>query len=180
MWIVIALFALIIVLLIITYNSFISLRNKCDEAFSTMDIYLKKRYDLVPNLVETVKGYAAHERETLERVIQARNMAISSRNFEERQQSENMLSGYLKSLFALSENYPQLKADSGFINLQMQLHRLEDDISQARKYYNAVIKSYNIKVEVFPSNIIAVIMGLRKYPYFMVDEHERSNVRVSF
>ncbi len=180
-WLIVLVIAiLIVVLLIITYNSFIVIRNQSDEAFSTMDIYLKKRYDLVPNLVETVKGYAVHERETLERVIQARNMAISAENFTDRQQNENMLSGCLKSLFAVSENYPQLKADGGFLNLQMQLQQLENDIMQARKYYNAVVKVMNTKVEMFPTNIAASIMGFSQYPYFMADGMERKNVQVKF
>ena len=173
-------FTALAVLTIITYNSFIVLKNKIDEAFSTMDIYLKKRYDLVPNLVETVKGYAAHERETLERVVQARNMAISSRDLSERQQNEDILSGTLKSLLALSENYPQLKADGGFTQLQMQLRQLEDDIAQSRKYYNAIVKAYNTRVEMFPSNVVALAMGFGKYQYFMADEYERQNVQVRF
>lgn len=165
---------------IISYNGFISLKNKCEEAFSTMDVYLKKRFDLIPNLVETVKGYAAHEQGTLEKVVQARSRAMGASSLEERQASENLLSGTLKSLFALSESYPELKADGSFINLQNQLQKVEEDISQARKYYNAVIKTFNIKVESFPSNLMALMFGFRKYPYFMADEGERQNVRVGF
>ena len=179
-FIIIAIIVLLLVIFIASYNSFIVLRNKSDEAFSTMDIYLKKRYDLVPNLVETVKGYATHERDTLESVIRARNMAISAQNFNDRQANENMLSSCLKSLFAVSENYPQLKADAGFMNLQMQLSQLENDISQSRKYYNAVVKTFNTKLELFPSNIIALILGFKKYPYFSIDGQERQNVQVRF
>jgi LemA protein len=171
---------ILVIIVIAIYNSLIGLRNKTDEAFATMDVYLKKRYDLIPNLVETVKGYAAHERETLEKVIQARNMAISSQNLDERQQNENMLSGTLRSLFALSESYPQLKADGGFMQLQSQLQQLENEISQSRKYYNAVVKTLNTRVEMFPSNIVARAMGLVKYPYFMADELERQNIQVKF
>lgn len=181
MWIILVLAAvLLLVIFIATYNSFIVLRNKNDEAFSTMDIYLKKRYDLIPNLVEAVKGYATHERETLERVISARNMALASKNMPERQQNENMLSNTLKSLFAVTENYPQLKADGGFMNLQNQLQQIEADISQSRKYYNAIVKVYNTKTELFPSNLFALILGFKKYPYFMIDEVERQNVQVKF
>lgn len=171
---------LILTVFIVTYNKFIVLRNKSDEAFSTMDIYLKKRYDVIPNLVETVKGYATHERETLEKVIQARNMAIGAKTFEERQQNENAISGCLKSLFAVTENYPQLKADAGFMNLQNQLISLENDISQSRKYYNGVVKQYNTKRELFPANLLAAILGFKRYPYFMVNEWERQNVNVKF
>ncbi len=162
------------------YNQFVTLRNKSDEAFSTMDVYLKKRYDLIPNLVETVKGYATHEQETLERVTQARNMAIQANNFQERQQQENMLSGTLKSLFALSENYPDLKANTNFLDLQNQLQKLEEDIAQSRKYYNGVVKVFNTKIQVFPANLAAMMLGFHTYPYFMADRQERENVQVQF
>ncbi|MFW5649142.1 MAG: LemA family protein [Candidatus Alkaliphilus sp. MAG34] len=178
--IVIAFIVLLLITLAISYNGFVKLRNQSDEAFSTMDIFLKKRYDMIPNLVEIVKQYAIHERETLERVIQARSMAMGAQTFEERTQNENVLSGALKSLFAVSESYPQLKADGNFLNLQNQLIALEDDISQSRKYYNGVIKVMNNKVEMFPSNLYAAILGFRRYPYFMVDDYERQNVQVRF
>ena len=178
--IVIAFIVLLLITLAISYNGFVKLRNQSDEAFSTMDIFLKKRYDMIPNLVEIVKQYAIHERETLERVIQARSMAMGAQTFEERTQNENVLSGALKSLFAVSESYPQLKADGNFLNLQNQLVALEDDISQSRKYYNGVIKVMNNKVEMFPSNLYAAILGFRRYPYFMVDDYERQNVQVRF
>ncbi len=178
--IVIAFIVLLLITLAISYNGFVRLRNQSDEAFSTMDIFLKKRYDMIPNLVEIVKQYAIHERETLERVIQARSMAMGAQTFEERTQNENVLSGALKSLFAVSESYPQLKADGNFLNLQNQLIALEDDISQSRKYYNGVIKVMNNKVEMFPSNLYAAILGFRRYPYFMVDDYERQNVQVRF
>ena len=171
---------LFLILFATFYNSFVKLRNQSDEAFSTMDIYLKKRYDMVPNLVEVVKQYAQHERETLEKVIQARSMAMGAHSFEERTQNENYLSGALKSLFAVSESYPQLKADEGFRNLQNQLVVLEDEISQSRKYYNGVVKVMNNKIEIFPSNLFAAILGFKRYPFFMVDEYERQNVQVRF
>ncbi len=164
----------------LTYNALVRLRNQSDEAFSTMDIYLKKRYDMIPNLVEIVKQYAGHERETLERVIQARSMAMGAQTFEQRTQNESLLSGALKSLFAVSESYPQLKADGSFMNLQNQLVALENDISQSRKYYNGVVKVMNNKVEMFPSNLYAALLGFTRYPYFMVDEYERQNVQVRF
>lgn len=171
---------LLAIALAVNYNGFVRIRNQADEAFSTMDVYLKKRFDLIPNLVETVKGYAAHESTTLENVIRARNMAIYSRDLNERQHSENMLSGTLKSLFAVSENYPELKADRGFQNLQMQLQQIEGDIAQSRKYYNAVVKAYNTKVEIFPLSLIAALLGFSKYPFFMADNYERQSINVHF
>lgn len=178
--IVIAAVAVLFILFAVSYNGFVKLRNQSDEAFSTMDVYLKKRYDLIPNLVETVKQYAAHERETLEKIIQARSMAMGAHSFEERTQSENMISSTLRSLFAVSESYPQLRANENFISLQNQLASLEDEISQSRKYYNGVVKVMNNKVEMFPSNLLAVIMGFKRYPYFMADASERQNVQVHF
>ncbi len=166
---------------IFTYNGLIRLKNKCEEAFSTMDVYLKKRYDLIPNLVETVKGYAAHESKTLEGVIAARNMAMNASSDEERIQGENMLQGTLRSLFAVTEAYPQLKADTGFADLRSQLAHLEDEIASSRKYYNAVVRQYNSKTETFPSNLIASVFHFKRRSMFEVsDPSERENVRVQF
>ena len=182
--ILLVLFALIIIValyLMSTYNILVRLRNDVEEGFSTMDVYLKKRYDLIPNLVETVKGYAKHEKETLENVIKARNMAINATGVEDRAEKENMLSGTLKSLFALTENYPDLKANTNFIDLQNQLKQIENDIANARKFYNGVVKSYNNKIEVFPSNIVANWFKFTKRAMFVVDdEQERKNVKVQF
>lgn len=171
---------LLIVFFISTYNGFIRIKNKVEEAFATMDAYLKKRWDLIPNLVETVKGYAKHEKETLEAVINARNMAMGSNGMAELQANENALAAGLKSLFALSEAYPDLKANTNFINLQNQLQAVENDILQSRKYYNAVVKSFNTKRELFPASIIAGMMNLEKKEYFEIDDSERGNVKVSF
>lgn len=162
------------------YNGFIKLRNMKDEAFATMDVYLKKRYDLIPNLVETVKGYASHEKDTLEKVIAARNMAAGASSIEDKMAGENALAGTLKTLFAVTENYPDLKSNQNFMDLQKQLQSLEGEIAQSRKYYNGVVKQYNTKVEIFPSNIIAGIFGFMKAPYFEIEEGERDNVKVSF
>lgn len=163
------------------YNGFIRLKNNCEEAFATMDVYLKKRYDLVPNLVETVKGYAAHEKETLQRVIDARNMAQAAGTMEEKIAGENALQGTLSHLFAVAEAYPDLKANTNFMDLQNQLKVIEDEIAQSRKYYNAVIKQFNTKCEVFPSSIIAGMFHFEKKPMFEVDDaKERQNVKVSF
>ncbi len=180
MFIAIGILVVVLVVGVGYYNTFVRLRTQTDEAFSTMDVYLKKRYDLIPNLVEVVKQYASHEKETLEKVISARTMAMGAQSLDEKAQNENMLSGTLKSLFAVSENYPDLKADTSFLNLQNQLTGLENEISQARKYYNGAVRALNTKVEMFPSNIIAGMTGFKKYPFFTVDESERENVKVQF
>ena len=179
--VLIAILAIAAIWFIIGYNSFIKLKNMIEEAFSTMDVYLKKRYDLIPNLVETVKGYAAHEAGTLEKVVQARNIAQSSKTIEEKVASENMLAGTLKSLFAVAEAYPDLKANTNFMDLQAQLKRIEDEIANSRKYYNAVVKDFNTKTESFPSNIIAGIFKFARKPMFEVEaQEERQNVKVQF
>ena len=180
--IVIAVVAAILLLWVIgAYNGFVRLRNMVEEAFSTMDVYLKKRYDLIPNLVETVKGYAAHEAGTLEKVVQARNFAAGASTMEDKIKGENMLQGTLKSLFAIAEAYPDLKANTNFMDLQAQLQRIEDEIANSRKYYNGVVKEFNTKTEVFPSNIIAGIFNFKRKPLFEVtDETERQAVKVQF
>lgn len=175
-----ALAALVLLFFVAAYNGFVKLRNQCEEAFATMDAYLKKRWDLIPNLVETVKGYASHEKETLERVIQARNRAMGSGSMGELQKNENALAAGLKSLFALSEAYPDLKANEGFVNLQNQLQSLETDILQSRKYYNAVIKTFNTRRELFPHSLVASLMKLEKKEYFEIEDSQRGSVSVSF
>ena len=163
------------------YNSLVSLRNQVEEAFSTMDVYLTKRYDLIPNLVETVKGYAKHEKETLEAVISARNKAVNATTMEGKIEAENAMSGVIGRLFALAESYPDLKANTNFLDLQNQLKSIEDDIANARKYFNGVTRQYNTKIEVFPMNLLAGIYGFTKKPLFVVaDEQQRQNVKVSF
>jgi LemA protein len=172
---------MLVIWFIATYNRFVSLKNGIDEAFSTMDVYLKKRYDLIPNLVSTVKGYAKHEKETLEKVITARNMAMSSKNVEEKVANENALTGTLKTLFALSESYPELKADKNFIDLQNSLKSIENEIASSRKYYNGVVKMYNTKREKFPSNIISNLFKFEKRSLFEIEnKSERENVKVEF
>lgn len=179
--ILVGIVALVGIWLIVTYNGFIRLRNMTEEAFSTMDVYLKKRYDLIPNLVETVKGYAAHEAGTLEKVVQARNVAVSAKTVEDKIQGEAALQSTLKTLFALAEAYPDLKANTNFLDLQSQLRRLEDEIANARKYFNAVVKEFNTKTETFPSNLIAGIFGFKRKSLFVVDDsQERENVKVTF
>ena len=173
---IIVLLAIILVIWIwASYNAFVKLKNNVDESYSTMDVYMKKRYDLIPNLVETVKGYAKHEEKTLEGVMQARYSCMSANNIEEKAKYENMLSGTLKSLFAVSENYPNLKADQNFIDLQNSLKSLEEEIATSRKYYNGCVKTYNIKRESFPSNMIAKWFKFGKRDLFEITEVEERN-----
>ncbi len=162
------------------YNSLVKLRNNVEEGFSTMDVYMKKRYDLIPNLVETVKGYAKHEKQTLTEVISARNLAMTATDPNQKAKAEGALNECLKSLFALTENYPELKANANFLDLQNQLKSVEMDIANARKYYNAVVKEYNNKIQVFPSNIIAKHFNFTRRDMFEIDEEERKNVKVEF
>lgn len=171
----------VVVWLIVSYNGFVKMRNKTEEAFSTMDVSLKKRYDLIPNYVETVKGYAKHESETLQGVVEARNMAMTASTPEERIQKENILTGSLRSLFAVAENYPNLKANANFAELQRELSDIEDEIAGARRYYNGVVNKFNTKTEVFPSNLVAAMFGFKRKPLYEVnDAAERENVKVSF
>ncbi|OJU13033.1 MAG: hypothetical protein BGN88_08595 [Clostridiales bacterium 43-6] len=165
---------------IASYNNLIKLRNNTQEAYSTMDVYLKKRYDLIPNIVETVKGYAKHESETLESVIKARNAAMSASTAEDKISADNVLTGTLKSLFALSEAYPDLKANINFLDLQKELKKVEEDIANSRKYYNAVVNIYNIKTEVIPSSIVASICHFERKPMYLIDEGQRENIKISF
>lgn len=181
LWIILAVAVVIVIWLISSYNGFIKLRNKTEEAFSAMDVSLKKRYDLIPNYVETVKGYAKHESVTLENVISARNAAMNASTAEERIANDNILSGTLKSLFALSEAYPDLKANQNFLQLQDQLSRIEEEIAGSRRYYNGVVNRFNTKTEMFPGNLIAGIFGFQRKPLYEVNETEqRENVKVSF
>lgn len=167
-----------------TRNAFVRLKNKVEEAWATIDVYLKKRYDLIPNLVETVKGYAKHESGTLEKVVAARSLAMNARTVDEKMQAENNLQSSLKTLFtAVSESYPDLKANSNFLDLQNQLKSLESELESSRRYYNGVVKAFNTKLELFPANIVGSRMGeeYKKRPYFELDsEEERKNVKVSF
>lgn len=166
------------------YNKLVSLKNKVMEAWSGIDVQLKRRHDLIPNLVNTVKGYAAHESGTLEKVVQARNMAMSagsSGSIHDQVQAENALSGTLKSLFALAENYPDLKANTNFIQLQSTLGEMEESLSNARRYYNALVRDNNTAVESFPSNLIANNFHFEKFDFFEIEnDEERANPVVQF
>ncbi|NKB42807.1 MAG: LemA family protein [Alphaproteobacteria bacterium] len=166
------------------YNRLVKLKNRVLEAWSDIEVQMKRRYNLIPNLVETVKGYAAHEQDTLEKVIQARNMAMGGSGSPEHQAaSENMLSGALKSLFALSEDYPDLKANTQFLKLQDDLAEAEDLIQKARRYYNGSVRDLNVLIEQFPSNVIAGLVDYETAEYFEIDETDsaaRSPVQVKF
>lgn len=161
------------------FNGLKTLLNRVEEGWATIDVQLKKRYDLIPNLVATVKGYAAHESETLEKVVTARNLAMTATG-DAKMAAENALSGTLKSLFALTEAYPDLKANANFMDLQRQLQRVEEELAAARKYYNGIVKELNTKIDVFPSNLVAKMMKAEKRKYFEIDEVERQNVKVEF
>lgn len=179
--IVIAIIVILALVVMGSYNGLVKTKNQAEEAFSTMDVYMKKRYDLIPNLVETVKGYASHESQTLEKVTAARNAAMTASSIDEKLKNENALTGTLKSLFAVAESYPDLKANTNFMDLQRQLQTIEEDIANSRKYYNASVKNLNNKIEMFPSSIIAGMFHFEKKPYFEVSsQKERENVKVQF
>lgn len=184
MWIVIAVLVVFVIYAISVYNGLVVLKNRVSEAWSDIEVQMKRRYDLIPNLVETVKGYAAHESGTLEKVIQARNMAMGAQgSVKEAAESENILSGTLKSLFALSENYPDLKANANFIELQRELRDTEDKIQAARRFYNGNVLAFNTKVELFPSNIVASMFHFEKRELFQLADTEqdaRQAVKVQF
>jgi len=164
---------------IASYNSLVKMRNWVKESWSQIDVQLKRRYDLIPNLVETVKGYAAHEKETLEKVIQARNMLLQG-SPQDRVKADNMLEGALKSIFALSENYPELKANQNFLKLQEELTSTENKIAYSRQLYNKTVAEYNIKRESFPTVLIANMFGFEKEEQLTIPEEERELPRVSF
>jgi LemA protein len=164
-----------------TYNGLVQLRNQLDNAWAQIDVQLKRRYDLIPNLVETVKGYAKHESGTLERVIQARNMAVSAKGVGERAEAENMLSGALKSLFAVAEAYPDLKANQNFLRLQEELTSTENKVSFARQFYNDNAMAYNTRIQTFPTLLIAGMFQFTKRDFFEVKAGpEREAPKVSF
>ena len=162
------------------YNGLVKLREQADAAWADIDVQLKRRYDLIPNVVETVKGYAAHESKTLEAVVAARSSAMVAESPAQRGQAEGMLAGALKSLFALSEAYPDLKASGGFLDLQGTLSDLEDSVQNARRYYNAVVRDFNTKIHQVPSNIVANSFNFREREFFEVPEGEKSVPNVSF
>lgn len=179
--ILVAVIALIVIYIFSSYNALIKLRNSVEEAFATMDVYLKKRWDLIPNIVSTVKGYAKHEAETLEKVVSMRAGSYQNLSAEDKISANTEISKGIASIFAVAEQYPDLKANQNFMNLSNELSKVEADIANARKFYNAVVKNYNNKVEMFPSNIVANMFKFGKKQMFVVEnETERQNVKVEF
>lgn len=165
---------------LMTYNGLVSLRNRIENAWAQIDVQLKRRYDLIPNMVETVKGYAAHEKETLESVIAARNAGIGAQSVHDQAEAENVLTGALKSLFALSEAYPDLKANQNFLQLQEELTGTEGRIAYARQFYNDSVYRYNTKIQTFPANILAGRFRFTEREYFRTDDEARGPVDVQF
>ena len=178
--IAIIIIAIVIIWLISGYNNFVALKNRVKEAFATMDVYLKKRWDLIPNLVETVKGYAKHESETLENVTKLRSGSYDSLSDNEKVDVNNQLTAGIRQLLDVAENYPDLKANQNFMNLSEELSKIEADIANSRKYYNATVRELNNKVQMFPSNIIAKIFGFKEANMFEAGAEERENVKVKF
>ena len=184
-YIVLGLVVVVIVWLIMTYNGLIRSKNQVDEATSDIDVQLKRRYDLIPNLVETVKGYMTHERETLVKLTEARTAAMATSNnpsatLADKERAENQLSGTLKTLFAVTENYPELKASQNFLQLQDEISDTENKIQAARRFYNSNVRDFNIKIQVFPTNLLANSMHFMKYEFFQAEAGERQNVQVKF
>ena len=176
-YIILGIVVLLLIYVFVTYNSLIKVRNKVEEAFSTMDVYLKKRWDLIPNIVETVKGYAKHEKDTLNEIVELRNGVYEKMNTSDKVEVNNKLSQNITKLMAIAEAYPDLKASENFKDLSGQLAKVEEDIANARKYYNGAVRIMNDKVQMFPSNLIASMLGFKKQPMF---EAERENVKVEF
>jgi LemA protein len=181
LYVLLGVVAVLIIWLWATYNNLITARNQVDEAWSDIDVKLKRRYDLIPNLVETVKGYATHEREVFENVTKARSMAMGAQGAEAKGQAENQLTGALKSLFAIAENYPQLKASENFAKLQDELSDTENKIQAARRFYNGNVRDFNTKLQVFPTNMIANGFGFKAREFFEIEEPaQREAVKVEF
>ncbi|MBM3250930.1 MAG: LemA family protein [Candidatus Nealsonbacteria bacterium] len=183
LYIILIIIAVIIAWAVFTFNRLITLRNRTKEAWSDIDVQLKRRYDLIPNLVETVKGYVGHEKSVFENVTKARAQAISAEQTGDPKkigEAENFLSGTLKTLFAVSENYPQLRASENFLELQRELRDTEDKIQASRRFYNSNVRDLNIKIEVFPAKLVASIFGFRQMELFGIEEGEKNLPKVSF
>lgn len=170
----------IVAAVIAMYNRLVTLRNRVDNAWSQIDVQLRRRYDLIPNLVETVKGYASHEKETFDRVTQARAAAINAGNVHDQAEAENMLTGTLKSLFAVAEAYPELKANQNFMMLQEELSGTESKIAYARQFYNDSVMTFNTMIQKFPQNLIAGMLGFTEREYFEIEEAAAEPVKVEF
>ena len=162
------------------YNGLVQSKILVDEAWSGIDVQLKRRYDLIPNLVETVKGYAKHENQTFEKIAQLRSAAMNATSVAEKGKLDNELTGTLKTLFAVAENYPELKANQNFLELQRTLSDIENEIQGARRYYNGTVRDFNTKIQVFPNNIFAGMLGFKSREFFAAEEEAKANVKVAF
>lgn len=178
--IILIILAIILLFIGITYNKCIKLLNYVKEAFSTMDVYLKKRWDLIPNIVEAVKGYMAHEKSTLEEITSLRNLQYSELSQEQKININDKLSFGLQKLVAVAENYPDLKASENFSNLQKELSKIEEDIANSRKYYNGCVREFNTLIQLFPTNLVAGMFKFKEQKLFEIDGNQRENVKVSF
>ncbi|HHY00646.1 MAG TPA: LemA family protein [Methanothermobacter sp.] len=180
LYILIGIILLLVILIVWLYNSLVGLRNRVKNAWSQIDVQLKRRTDLIPNLVETVKGYAKHEKGVFEEVTKARSNLMNAQSVKESQEANNMLTGALKSLFAVAENYPDLKANQNFLELQEQLAQTEDKIAYSRQFYNDTVLMYNNKCQMFPSNIIASMFHFEESEFFEIEESARATPKVEF
>jgi LemA protein len=174
------LLVVVAIAVVVLYNGLVQLKVLVDEAWSGIDVQLKRRYDLIPNLVETVKGYAKHENSTFEKIAELRSAAMNAKGVEEKGQLENQLTGTLKTLFAVAENYPELKANVNFLELQSSLGSIENEIQGARRYYNGTVRDFNTKILVFPNSLIAGVLGFKAREFFAAEEEAKQNVKVDF
>lgn len=177
-YVILAIIVLCLIYLFVTYNTLVSLSNKVKEAFATMDVYLKKRWDLIPNLVEVVKGYAKHESGVLEDIVKLRNSSYDKMSLTNKLETNEQLTSGITKLMAVVENYPDLKASQNFSDLSKQLSSVEDEIANSRKYYNAIVRKINTKIQMFPSNIVANIFKFESSKMFEIDPEEKDNVKV--
>ena len=182
MWIIIVIVVIVAILLLLVglYNNLVTLKMRVKNAWAQIDTQLKRRFDLIPNLIETVKGYATHEQETLEKVVDARNTYVTASSVEAKADANNQLTNTLKNLFALAESYPDLKANENFLALQTELSGTEDKIAYSRQFYNDTVQMYNTAIMKFPTNLIAGILGFKEEAFFQIDETEKNPVQVKF
>ena len=180
MFILLAIILVLVIGFIVIYNGLVRAKVRVDEAWSDIDVQLKRRYDLIPNLIETVKGYAKHEKTVFEKVTEARTKSMQARSLDEKGKAENMLSDTLKSLFAVAENYPQLKANENFLELQKELTDTEDKIQASRRFYNGTVRDYNTKIQVFPTNLFAGMLGYTSREFYQAEEGDKEPVKVDF
>lgn len=180
LYVIIVITAVIVIWLVGVYNGLIRLKNRTDEAWSDIDVQLKRRYDLIPNLIETVKGYATHEKDIFVEVTKARAAAMGATGVAAKEKAENMLSQTLKSLFAVAENYPQLRASENFAKLQDELSDTENKIQAARRFYNGNVRDFNTKIQVFPNNMVVQLLKFKAYEFFEANEEEKENIKVKF